>query len=142
MHARFLYGNRAWAFVFVLAIAFALSPMLASAQESMAGKTVASVWYVWPKAGQEAQFEKALREHAAWRKQAGEGFDWQIFQPVAGDDMGHYVVYSGEHAWADFDGNRKWEVDSKATENFNRQVGGHAERYSHYFTDDETDLSY
>ncbi len=140
MHARLLSVTRAW--TFVLALAFALSPPLASAQESTAGKTVASVWQMWPKAGQVQQFERALREHAAWRKQAGEGFSWQIFEPIAGDDMGHYVIYSGEHAWGDFDGNRKWGIDSKAGETFDRQVGPHVERYSHYFTDDQADLSY
>lgn len=140
MHARHPSGARAW--ILVLAALFALMPMLAAAQDDTAGKTVASVWHMWPKAGQEAQFEQALKEHGAWRKQAGEGFKWEVYQPVAGADMAYYVVYSGQHAWADFDANRKWEMDSKSGEAFNRGVGPYLERYSHYFEDDETDLSY
>lgn len=126
----------------LLAACLVLAPLLAAAQEADAGKTAASVWYIWPKAGHEQAFEQALREHAAWRKQAGEGFDWRIYTPVAGDDMAHYVVRSGEHAWSDFDRNREWEMQNKAGETFARQVGPHVERYAHYFTNDQRDLSY
>jgi len=126
----------------LLVACLVLVPLLATAQEAGTDRTVASVWYMWPKAGQAQAFEEALREHAAWRKQAGEGFDWRIYAPVAGSDMGHYVVRSGEHAWSDFDANRKWGMDNQAGANFERHVGPHVERYEHYFTDDQRDLSY
>lgn len=133
-------GVRGWALVLVAM--FALSPVLASAQESEPSGNVSSAWYMWPKAGSVPQFEKALREHAAWRKQNGEGFQWNIYQPVVGDDISYYVVFSGNHEWADFDGNEKWDRENKAQEAFNRNVDTYVERYSHYFYEDRDDISY
>lgn len=127
---------------FVLVTMFALLPLLASAQESKPASNVSTAWYMWPKAGDIPQFEKALREHAAWRKKAGEDFTWNIYQPVAGDDISYYVVFSGNHSWADFDRNQKWEMDNRAQDAFNQNVGPLVERYSHYFYEDEADLSY
>lgn len=133
-------GVRAWAFVLV--VMFALSPLLASAQESEPAGNVSSAWYMWPKAGSYPQFEKALREHAAWRKKNGEEFNWKIYQAIVGDDVSYYVVFSGDHSWADFDRNQEWGVKSKAQADFNRNVDPLVERYSHYFYEDQDDLSY
>ncbi len=133
-------GVRAW--LLVLIAMFALSPLLASAQESGLAGNVSTAWYIWPKAGNIPQFEKALREHAAWRKKSGETFDWNIYQPIAGDDISYYVVFSGDHSWAEFDRNQKWEMESKALDAFNRNVDPLVERYSHYFYEDQDDISY
>lgn len=133
-------GVRVWALVLVTV--FALLPLLVSAQESKPASNVSTAWYMWPKAGSIPQFEKALREHAAWRKESGEDFTWNIYQAVAGDDVSYYVVFSGNHSWADFDRNQKWEMESKALDTFNQNVGPLVERFSHYFYEDEAELSY
>jgi hypothetical protein len=133
-------GHRAGWLIF--AALFALVPLLAIAQDTPPANAVASSWYMWPKTGHAEQFEKAISGYAAWRKRNGESFDWQVFQPVAGDDMAHYVVRSGGHAWADFDANRRWEIEARADAAFWSQVGPHVDRYSHYLTQDEDDLSY
>lgn len=133
-------GVRAW--LLVLVAMLALSPLLAAAQESMSKNNVSTAWVIWPKAGQTQQFEAAIRKHAAWRKQAGEGFIWNIYQPIVGDDLAYYTIFSGGHAWADFDANQKWSTDSKATDAFNRDVGPLVERVSHYFYTNEDDISH
>ncbi len=133
-------GLRGW--MLVVVAMFALSPLLASAQASKPAGNVSSAWYMWPKAESIPQFEKALREHAEWRKKSGEDFSWKVYQPVAGDDMSYYVVFSGKHDWADFDANQKWEMEAKAQAEFNRNVNPLVERYSHYFYEDQADLSY
>ncbi len=142
--ARRTAGVRTWLVMLVAMLAFA--PLFASAQESTqepaSNKNVASIWMMWVKPGQSANFEKAFRQHAAWRKKSGENMSWQVFQPVAGDDLAHYVVYTGNHAWSEFDGSEKWDTDSKATDKFVEQVGGSIDRYSHYFGTEEKDLSY
>jgi hypothetical protein len=45
--------------------------------------TIVQRWRVWPKASHEADFEKVVRAHLAWRNSAGQAFDWQAFQPVS-----------------------------------------------------------
>jgi hypothetical protein len=110
VHSSHPAGVRAW--LLVLVAMFALSPLLAAAQEAMPKNNVSTAWVLWPKAGQTQQLEAAIRKHAAWRKQAGEGFTWNIYQPIVGDDLGHYTIFSGGHAWADFDGHQKWSTDS------------------------------
>lgn len=132
-------GLRAW--LLLLVAIFALTPLLAAAQDG-AKKNVASIWVMWIKPGHSADFEKAVRQHAEWRKKTGEGFSWQVFQPVAGDDLDHYVVYTGNHAWSEFDSNEKWDTDNNATDTFFKQVGPNVDHLSHYFSTDDEDLSY
>lgn len=133
-------GIRLW--FLVLAASLLLAPCLAPAQDTAPKKNVATIWTFWVKPGQNAAFESAIRQHAAWRKQAGESFRWQVYQPVAGDDLAHYVVYSGNHAWSEFDASDKWDADNKADDMFNQQVGPSIERMSHYFASDDDDMSY
>ncbi len=110
----------------------------AAAAQEMPG-TLADFWSFWPKAGHEAQFEAAVKSHLAWRKQAGEGWTWEAYQPVVGTDLTHFIYRSGDHHWADFDAQQAWEEAKKAGEAFNRDVAPHVERYEH--TLDEADYA-
>jgi hypothetical protein len=126
-------GNRIFVWAMVLTLAsLTLGWAEARAEEEKPGD-VAEVWMVWPKSGHEPEFENALKNYAAWRKQAGEAFNWQAFQPIVGDDLTHFVYRSGDHHWKDFDANQAWVVQAKATEKFNEMVGPHAARVEHYF---------
>ncbi len=107
-----------------------------------ASGTVATLWVMWPKSGQEQQFEAAIKEHAAWRKTAGEGFTWQIYQPVVGSDLNHYVVRSGEHTWKDMDTQAAWSMQAKADAAFNGSVGPYLDRAEHYFSETDTKHSH
>ncbi len=110
----------------------------ASAAAPMPG-ALADFWIFWPKAGHEAQFEAGVKTHLAWRKQAGEGWTWEAYQPVVGTDMGKFVYRSGDHHWADFDAQQAWETANKAGDAFNRDVAPHVERYEHIV--DESDYA-
>ncbi len=100
--------------------------------------TVATVWKIWQKAGQEAQFEAAIKKYGAWRKSAGEKFVWHIYQPVVGSDLGYFIIRSGPHAWKDMDSNEAWELQAKASDAFNTTVGPYTERAEHYFSELDT----
>ncbi len=122
---------------------FALTTMSASAADKKdAGMeqmgNIATMWLIWPKAGDEMKFESAVKQHAAWRKTAGEGMAWHMYQPIVGKDLGYYVIRSENHHWKDFDANADWEKSAKAGDAFNRDVGPFVERAEHYFA--ETDL--
>lgn len=109
----------------------------ADAAKALPGR-LADFWTFWPKAGHEAQFEAAVKTHLAWRKQAGEGWTWEGYEPAVGTDLARYVFRSGAHHWADFDAQESWATANKAAEAFNREVGPHVERFEH--TMDETDF--
>ncbi len=65
--------------------------------------TVARSYTVTPKPGMVAQFEVALREHARWRAENGDPWDWNVSQLETGENLGTYFIRSGGHSWADFD---------------------------------------
>ncbi|MEO6076386.1 MAG: hypothetical protein ABIP56_06245 [Dokdonella sp.] len=122
---------------------FALTTTSASAADKKdAGMekmgNIATMWLIWPKAGDEMKFESAVKQHAAWRKSAGENMVWQMYQPIVGKDLGYYVIRSGNHHWKDFDANAEWHKSAKADEAFSRDVGPFVERAEHYF--EESDL--
>ncbi len=66
-------------------------------------ETVARSYTVTPKPGMVAQFEVALREHARWRAENGDPWDWNVSQLETGENLGTYFIRSGGHSWADFD---------------------------------------
>lgn len=104
--------------------------------------TVATIWVIWPKAGQSSQFEAAIKKYGAWRKSAGEEFIWQIYQPVVGSDLAHYVIRSGQHTWRDMDTNAAWEMEAKASEAYEEQLGAMTDRAEHYFAETDTEHSH
>ena len=65
--------------------------------------TVARSYTVTPKPGMVAQFEVALREHARWRAENGDPWDWNVSMHETGEDFGAYSIFSGGHSWADLD---------------------------------------
>ena len=85
----------------------AAAPPATAAAPAMPGK-LADFWTFRPKAGHEAQFEAAIKSHLAWRKQAGEGWTWEAYQPTVGTDLTSNLFRSGQHFWADFDGQQAW----------------------------------
>lgn len=113
----------------------------AAAAHAMPGN-LADFWTFWPKAGHEAQFEAAVKTHLAWRKQAGEGWTWEAYQPVVGTDLTRFVFRCGERRWADFDAQEAWDAANKAGEAFNRDVAPHLERYEHSIEEEDYAVSH
>lgn len=130
----------------LLGMLFLLLPGVAAvaANNSTSGKqvpgTIADTWVMWPKEGQSTEFEAAIKQHATWRKNNGENFDWSVYQPVVGKDLSFYVIRSGHHQWKDFDTQAAWETKAKSGDSFQRQVGPYLARAEHYFA--ETDLAH
>ena len=126
----------------MLALVFVLLPGTAAvAADKAMSKTptgnIADRWVFWPKAGQEKEFEAAVKEHTAWRKNAGEPFTWTTYQPIVGTDLTYYVIRSDDHQWKDFDAEHAWSAKAKADNAYEQQVGVHVARVEHFF--EETD---
>lgn len=139
---RFTYKSTFTALLLALFALNITSTSTAAADNKAAGMEemgkIATMWLIWPKAGDEMKFENALKQHAAWRKNAGENMDWQMYQPIVGKDLGYYAIRSNSHHWKDFDANATWHKSAKADEAFNRDVGPYVDRAEHYF--EETDV--
>ncbi|MFC5488238.1 hypothetical protein [Dokdonella soli] len=128
-----------------LALVFVLLPGMAAvaadkAMPKAAPGNIADRWVLWPKAGQEKEFEAAVKQHAAWRKNAGEPFTWVTYQPIVGTDLTYYVIRSDDHQWKDFDAEEAWETKAKANDAYEQQVGVHVARVEHFF--EETDAEH
>ena len=77
-----------------------------SASEGAHGQapnTLARAYMMTPKVGMGPEFEMALGEHAAWRKEHEDPWSWAVWQVVQGSSLGSYLVRSPGHNWADFD---------------------------------------
>jgi hypothetical protein len=126
------FARRYWIGLLVAALALSVLPApSASAADETPGRLF-DTWIFWVKQGHETAFETAVKAHLAWRKSAGEPFQWNAYQPVVGDDMTHFVFRSGPHHWKDFDENVAWEMKAGATQKFQEQVAPHVERYEHF----------
>jgi hypothetical protein len=101
---------------------------------------IASIWVFQVKDGHEAAFDKALKQHMAWRKSAGEKFVWTTFQPIVGDELDHYVFRSGPHHWADFDTNHAWQAKNGTDQAFADNIAPHLSSVKHFFA--ETDIEH
>jgi hypothetical protein len=64
---------------------------------------VARVFFISPKIGHAQQFEEAIKQHIAWRRQQGETWTWWTWQIQSGERFGQYVVGTFGHQWSDFD---------------------------------------
>jgi hypothetical protein len=146
MKIRNLHRSVCMALMTLLLMFVAATSMAQDAKKETMAKeaegNIATSWLIWPKAGQSAQFEAAIKKYAAWRKTAGEKFNWQIYQPVVGSDLAHYVIRSGQHTWQDMDTNTAWEKQAKANEEYDKQVGAFTDRAEHYFTESDTKHSH
>ncbi len=142
MKARYLHP--ALASVLALALMFVSVSSFAAGKTSAKGApgTIASTWIMWVKHGQAQKFENAVKDHAAWRKNAGEAFNWSIYQPVVGSDLGYYVIRSDGHHWKDIDANATWEQQQQAGAQFGKQVEPYVQRMEHYFEQDDSKHSH
>jgi hypothetical protein len=94
--------------------------------------SLARMYHVKVKAGHGVEFAAALKEHAAWRKQAGDPWTWVVYQVANGKDLGHYLIRSGGHTWSEFD--EYEDFLRKGGVEFNKTVGPHVKSVSNVIT--------
>lgn len=103
---------------------------------------VADTWLFWPNQGQYQAFEAGVKKHIAWRQSAGDPFEWQVYEPVVGSDLGYYAIQSGNHAWADMDREDAWGKKAGAGTQFRQDVGQHVRKMQHIFIVSQEKLSH
>lgn len=129
-----------WALV-VLLFAVGIAPAQERTQAEPPPGEIADVWVLWPKAGHSKQFEDAVKQYVAWRKQAGDPFSWNAYQPHVGDDLDFYVFRSGGHHWADLDGLHQWNERSGNSDQYEKLIAPHVARVEHYYSETDYDHS-
>jgi len=116
----------------LLATACLSVPGLVLAQEP--AQPLAERWVIVPKAGEEQELSKALRDHIAFRSEHGDPRQWTAFSPLLGDDLDRIAVRSCCHSWADQDTYREWGLNHpEIGSHFDETVAPHVEKYAHFF---------
>lgn len=112
-----------------VALAFSLlvsSPVIAQDEGSLADS-----WIIQVNRGEAEKFEAAFTKHLAFRIKQGDPRTWEVYQPVVGRDMGHYVVRTCCIKWADLDTYDEWAYTSKVSDNWNKNVDRFVQSYAH-----------
>jgi hypothetical protein len=115
-------------------------PLLAIAEDEPA--SIADMWVVTPKAGQQAEFEAALTAHLAFRAGNGDTRNWQTFTIVAGgDELGEYFIRHCCFTWPDQDAYLALEKDKGYDEHWSENVDQFVKSYKHIFQEIDWDNS-
>jgi len=123
----------------VLAIFFFMLPA-AIVQAEDAPPPLAEIWMFTPRQGLDAEFRKALADHAAYRKEHGDSRAWQVYTPMLGDDLGRFAIRFCCFNWADQDSYQAWSDGvEKIRAHFRENVTPLVEKSEHYF--ESTDWS-
>ena len=69
---------------------------------------LAELWITVPKAGHVQEFNEALKKHVAFRSEQGDPWQWNVYTPLLGDDLGRIAVRSCCYTWADVDSYSEW----------------------------------
>lgn len=81
----------------VLLLVAAVVPAGGSAQ------SVALRYWLTPNPESGTAVEQALLEFGAWMREGGDSWRWNLYQVVAGDELGSWVLRSSRHTWAELD---------------------------------------
>jgi hypothetical protein len=114
----------------VLALLAAAPAVLAQQQPG----PIAVLYIGEAKAGSEAQFEAAVKEHFAWHRQQGDRWTYHAWQIMSGPRMGTYVIRAGGRNWADFDAAAAFMARDEA--HAAEHIGPHTASLSRVFTQD------
>jgi len=86
-------------------------------------KNLAKEYYIKVAPGHGSDFVSALKQHAEWRKKAGDPWSWTVYQVVNGQNLGDYIIRSGGHTWGDLDSYE--DFLAKGSVEFNKNVAPH-----------------
>ena len=94
---------------------------------------------VKPKAGEEAEWEAAYKEHLKWHEEMNDSWNWVTYQMMSGPRSGQYMIRTGGHDWKDWD--ELGETQAKDTANYFATAGKHTDSYFTWYDRIHRDLS-
>jgi hypothetical protein len=124
-------------FLIMLTIVAIAAPLMA--QEEGSPPMVAENFFVTTDPGLALEFESAYRDHMEWHAQENDTWYWHTWQIVSGNNVGQYIVRSGNHAWADFDEHAEFASDDWA--HFQSNVAKYVKEMSSTMVVSDPDIS-
>ncbi|QIZ76757.1 hypothetical protein [Ferrimonas lipolytica] len=103
---------------------------------------LADMWVITPKEGKRTEFEKAFKQHVAFREKQNDPRSWQVFTPAVGADLDHYIVRACCFSWADMDSYRDWAGNAKTGEHWQTNVNQLVGKVSHYLSELDAENSH
>lgn len=122
----------------VFAVAVLVLTAMPLFAEEAAEESLAMTFRVTVIPGHRLEYEKALKDHMAMHKAAGDTWRITVWQVVAGEGLGDFIIRSAGHTWASLDGGVEVPNDR---EHFAAQVLPHLSSSSATVTKLMTDLS-
>lgn len=96
----------------VMTVVAIAAPLMA--QEEKPPTMVAKNYFITVVPGQASQFETAYKSHIQWHVDNTDDWYWHTWQISNGENMGQYIVRTGDHEWADFDGRDEYDARDSA----------------------------
>jgi len=94
---------------------------------------IADVWIMTPKAGHEADFYAALKEHVKFRTEKNDPRTWQVSNPVTGDNTNTYLIRACCFEWSTQDSYTEWAESSGVQKHWGETASQHVDSYNHDF---------
>lgn len=122
-----------------VAAALLLSGPLVAEEDKEPGRLV-DAWFVEAKAEAGDAFWKALKEHAQWRRDNGDPWQWSFYVAVTGNVGDKVTIRSGGHRIEDLDAYQNSEFSKKASEHWDQNVHPHVKSYYRSFSTRDSEL--
>jgi len=100
-------------FLIVMTV-FAIAAPLMAQDEEMPPPMVAKNHFVTVNSGQTLAFEAAYKGHLEWHANKNDTWYWHTWQVSNGQNLGQYIIRTGDHPWSDFDEHAKFSVEDSA----------------------------
>jgi len=119
--------NKIRMFLIVMTVCSIAIPLVAQEEEKPASM-VAKNHYVTVNSGQALAFEAAYKGHLEWHANKNDTWYWHTWQIANGQNIGQYIIRTGNHTWADFDEHAEFSKEDSA--HYLENVSGYVKKLS------------
>lgn len=119
--------NKIRMFLIVMTVCAIAIPLVAQEEEKPA-PMVAKNHYVTVNSGQALEFEAAYKGHLEWHANKNDTWYWHTWQIANGQNLGQYIIRTGNHTWADFDEHAEFSKEDSA--HYLENVSGYVKKLS------------
>lgn len=97
----------------VMTLCAIVAPLMAEEEEAPE-MVVAKNHFVTVNPGQALEFEAAYKGHLEWHANKNDTWYWHTWQIANGQNLGQYIIRTGNHTWADFDEHAEFSKEDSA----------------------------